>query len=66
MPNPPHTAAWVAEFALRQPVEDWLANEIFLALPLPSFFFFSASWIESSITMGGRKESLSATGDWNR
>ncbi|URE25662.1 Myb-like DNA-binding domain [Musa troglodytarum] len=35
MPNP-HTAAWVAEFALRQPVEDWLANEIFLALPLPS------------------------------
>ncbi|RWW77424.1 hypothetical protein BHE74_00014418 [Ensete ventricosum] len=31
-----HTAAWVAEFVLRQPVEDWLANEIFLALPLPS------------------------------
>ncbi|CAD5169356.1 unnamed protein product [Musa acuminata subsp. malaccensis] len=35
MPNT-HTAAWVAEFVLRQPVEDWLANEIFLALPLPS------------------------------
>ncbi|RZR81973.1 hypothetical protein BHM03_00008296 [Ensete ventricosum] len=32
----PHTAAWVAEFVLRQPVEDWLAHEIFFLLPLPS------------------------------
>ncbi|RWW07866.1 hypothetical protein GW17_00028735 [Ensete ventricosum] len=32
----PHIAAWVAEFVLRQPVEDWLAHEIFFLLPLPS------------------------------
>ncbi|XP_073115600.1 uncharacterized protein [Elaeis guineensis] len=32
----PRIASWILEFVLRQPVEDWLANELLFALPLPS------------------------------
>ncbi|XP_038987758.1 uncharacterized protein LOC103714895 isoform X2 [Phoenix dactylifera] len=32
----PRIASWILEFVLRRPVEDWLANELLFALPLPS------------------------------
>ncbi|XP_019709902.1 uncharacterized protein [Elaeis guineensis] len=32
----PRITSWILEFVLRQPAEDWMANELLFALPLPS------------------------------